>query len=71
MMVMINIMMIMGQCQCSDKFVYIFISVKIYVIITRSGFKMNNKKFMACGQQKLGNELAVKLFSESVSLVVH
>ena len=32
---------------------------------------MSNKKFMACGQQKLGNELAVKLFSESVSLVVH
>lgn len=33
---------------------------------------MNNKKFMAFGQQKLGNELAVKLFSESaVSLVVH
>ena len=32
---------------------------------------MNNRKFMACGQQKLGNELAVKLFSEWVSLVVH
>jgi len=32
---------------------------------------MKNKKFMACGQQKLGNELAVKLFRESVSLVVH